>query len=153
MVLDAVAAIKTGGPGFLHHLLEIAVRTGESSTVVLLTLRVWFLPQDLTRSVRSTFGNPTLIDSPVLIGVVEHLGEVPAGPEFDACGVRAADALKGRLMSLGRGLLKFIGHLLRPFLGLHAANGRSRRMLLRPNSSDKPLAFRSFKRRSTPTMV
>jgi hypothetical protein len=45
---------------------RLTVRTGESITVVLLTLRVRPTRRNLTRSVRSTIGSPPLIDSPVL---------------------------------------------------------------------------------------
>ena len=44
----------------------LKVRTGESITIVLLTLRVRFCRLDLTRSVRSTLASPSLIGSPVL---------------------------------------------------------------------------------------
>jgi len=52
----------------------LVLRTGESITVVLLTLRVSPSRRHLTRSVRSTFRNATLIDSPVLRGTVPEGG-------------------------------------------------------------------------------
>jgi len=45
-----------------------------------------------------------------VFAVVENPREVSTGPEFPPCFVCTTDKLEGRLMPLGRGRLKFIGH-------------------------------------------